>query len=681
MTHEIRTTQLFNRVSLAFLLSKEKTLDPQQVSYLRAIYNTRNKKSFQGQHEVRYALNVKTKAGKLGYGRMYGTKGGYETLEREIRGTMCAEYYYDIDVVNCHPVLFVQMAAKYGKELPHTEQYNKNRTEFLSKISPSKDEAKIELLKVMYGGKTSFDFLQPMWKELRAFTKFLMTVPRYADLVDAVKYEDNIYGSFLSYATQTEELKVMLAMRSSLERIGWSVDVLCYDGVMVRKSEELELVDDHLRTAEADIFRDTGYKVSLTTKEFTCFDVPSAEKEEMVAEKVTLAAYTEMKTEFEKTHFYYSPTNTYAAVGTDGSIAFLERLHALNAFRDEWLFQHSAKMGDYTPFFPIWDSDQTRRTITHIDYKGTEPTTFVKELRFVGGQGGDAVPGALELFQTLVANAAGDDAILTHYLTSWLAHMIQKPFDLPGVAVVITGAKGCGKDTLGDFLIQKVIGCHHAYNYQQNEQFFEKHDVERLDRFLIKLEEADASICGKNSSTLKSFITCSTNAVNPKGQKTITVPNYVRYMFTTNKAVPVDIGENERRFVLLRSGSSLLGDVAFWTRCRSVLFDTPGAGAAVYAWLASFPLDGFQVRTLPKNEYYEAMKEDARSSEDLFLDSWDGAKTPALDLYQMYTHFCTTNHLSYAQNVKTFGHRMSILYRDKRIDKVKSNGLMLYSKP
>jgi hypothetical protein len=684
MTGPITTTQLFNRTSLAFLLSKEKSLEPQQISYLRTIYNNRNKKAIQGLHEVTYSLNNKTKAGKLGYGRLYGTKGGYETLKREIRGTMCQEFYYDIDVVNCHPVLLVQIAANYVKELPHTAAYNNNRTEYLAKISACKEEAKVELLKVMYGGKTTFEFLQPMWKELRAFTKFLMTLPRYTDLVEATKYEDNIYGSFLSYVVQTEEVKVMLAMKNSFERQGWSVDVLCYDGIMIRKSEEIELNDTVLRLAEKEISRDTAFAIELVSKPFTAYDVPDQNSVETVAEKVTLTQYNEMKAEFEKKHFYYSPTNTYAEVNIDGEIAFFEKIHATNALRDNWLFTHSSKFGDYTPFFPIWDKDPSRRVITHIDYKqSTSPTTFVKTLNFKFNEATGTAPAqALELFKKLVSINANNDAVLTDYLTNWIAHMIQKPFDLPGVAIVITGAKGAGKDTLGDFLINKVVGTHHAYNYQQNDQFFEKHDVERLDKFLIKLEEADAAICGKNESTLKSFITCHSNCVNPKGQKAITVPNYIRYMFTTNKAVPVNIGENERRFVLMRTDNSYVGNVEFWQKVRSELFESEDAGKAVADWLMSIDLSEFQVRVLPVNAYYEEMKADARSSEDVFIESavWDGAEIGASELFDIYELFCKNAKMSHAQNVKTFGHRMAVLYRDNKLKRRTIQGLTMYSK-
>ena len=507
MPEPITTTQLFNRISLAFLMSKEATLDPQQVSYLKTIYNSRDKKSFQGQREVRYCLNTKHKAGKLGYGRLYGTKGSYEMLEREIRGTMCAEFYYDIDVVNCHPVLFVQIADKYNKKLPITAHYNENRSEFLSKLSDNKEEAKMEILKTMYGGKPTIDALIPMWKELRTFTKYLMTVPRYSDLLEAVKYEDNIYGSFLSYVTQTEEVKVMLAMRESLIRQGWSVDVLCYDGVMIRKAEDMELTNDMLRLVEEHITRDTGYMVQLITKQFTSFDVPKDQKEEMIDGKISIADYKKMKEEFEVSRFYYSPTNTYAEVNNDGSISFYDKIHANNALRDNWLFTHSNKFGDYTPFFPLWDSDKERRTITNIDYKPSDdPLTFVMALNFnCEKEVSIEAPEAVELFKKLVAINTNNDPILGDYVLKWYAHLIQKPFDLPGVALVVTGAKGAGKDTLGDFMINNVVGNHRAYNYVSNEQFFEKHDVQRTDRFLIKLEEADASICGKNESTLKAL--------------------------------------------------------------------------------------------------------------------------------------------------------------------------------
>ena len=102
-------TQLFSRRGIGYLWDNRSQLDPGQVSIINSLYNNRKKGTIECQHTVTYKLS-KSSAGKLGWGRLYGTRGSLETLEKECRGTICSEFYHDIDIVNCHPVLLSQFA-------------------------------------------------------------------------------------------------------------------------------------------------------------------------------------------------------------------------------------------------------------------------------------------------------------------------------------------------------------------------------------------------------------------------------------------------------------------------------------------------------------------------------------------------------------------------------------------
>jgi len=148
----IQCEQIFSRNSLGFLWSKREQIDPNQRTILDSLYMGRKKGSINGVFTVEYRL-PKNGVGKLGFGRCYGTKGSLETLERECRGTICRDFYDDIDVINCHPVLLHQFAQlRYQVELPEVEKYCDNRDEYLKQIHQIKDEAKQAILKVFYNG-------------------------------------------------------------------------------------------------------------------------------------------------------------------------------------------------------------------------------------------------------------------------------------------------------------------------------------------------------------------------------------------------------------------------------------------------------------------------------------------------------------------------------------------------
>jgi hypothetical protein len=451
---------------------------------------------------------------------------------------------------------------------------------------------------------------------------------------------------------------------------------------MIRKREDTPYTDDVLRISEADIKRETSYAIKLSNKEFEFFDIPKDENE-YITPNVTVNDYNALKEDFEKNHFYYYPTNSYAEIADDGSIVFYQKEHALEYFSVKYIIKHSDKFGHYTSFFPLWLKDNNRRTVRLIDYKPTDDdSVYVQPLQFAYETVGNYSEKAVEQFKTLLNIATNNDETLYNYLLKYIAHIIQQPFDLPGVAIVLTGGKGAGKDTLGDFIGNYLIGSRNAYNYNDNDQFFEKHDTNRLGKFFIKLEEADTAICGRNQQTLKARITSGNTTVNPKGEKAITQNNYTRYMFTTNDAVPVNINDGERRFVLLRTDNKYIGNIKFWESIRTTLMTADG-GYSVGKYLMTIDLKGFEVRKLPQNEYHNAMVEVVADSEERFLnsDKWDGSYISAAGLFELYAQFCMDNHLPYCRNVKSFGHKLAKFYRDNKVCRRLLDGSNLYYKP
>ena len=687
---EYRTTQVFNRRSIGFLWDKRSELDPGQVSIINSIYLNKKKGGLQGSQQILYKLS-RSAAGRLGYGRLYGSKGSFETLEKECRGTICSDFYHDIDIVNCHPVLLVQFAQQRYPDSPLTEvqRYNNDREGFLAEVMKEnqcdRDSAKQAVISVLYGSLVSKDsVLWPLSQDVRTFSKMVFnTDAEFKSLALAVKNEKNIYGSFLSYILQTEERRCMLALKNHLESKGWSVDVLCYDGVMIRKRDGHFPCDKHLLDECSEAIKEaTGFSVSLTTKEFTSFELPSVREE--VAKGVSLAEYQVMKEKFEMTHFYHPPSNKYVEVSEDGALLFMEKEHAQNHLATNWFFRHSDKMGDITPFFPIWNADAiSRRSCYETTFKDTDdPKMFQMPLNFAYTKASFeyGTTEAIPLFLEIVNLITSGDAILSEYVLNWTAHLLPYPTDLPGVALVLTGSKGIGKDTFGDFLQEFVVGRYLSTNYTTNKQFFGTHDTGKLNKFLIKLEETSKKDCFENASELKSSITAVQVTANPKGIKEITADNFARFIFTTNKANPVDMSDEERRFVLLKCSAERKGDHTFWTKVRSVLFN-PSAGAEIAHYLLKRDISNFQVRKLPENQYQHSIVKSEMSSEHQFVADWDGEKVEASTLYDLYRDYCLAKSIPYANNAAWFGRNLQALVRDNLIINTHPGGSSHYEKP
>jgi hypothetical protein len=657
----LTTTMAYSRRAMGFLWDMRDKIDPGQVAILNHIHNKRQKKSTEGKFTSTYKLSA-SKAGKLGYGRLYGSAGSFETLEKECRGTMCQEFYHDIDIVNCHPVILCQFASMYyNTRLVELERYCANRDSYLSMIADDRDTAKQAVISVLYGGRPKNDFLMPLYAEIREFTQFLMQQREYIDLLNAVVHEKNVHGSFLAYICQSLEREVMLVMKQSLESDGWIVDVLAYDGVMVRKNKDNNLVSSLDNVVRA-IKEQTDYDVSVVEKAFSSFEIQETKEE--IAPGVLKEDYIAMKVEFESNHFYFIPTNQYVEID-NGVINYYDLAHASEYFKQHWRFQVSSKFGDYVEFFKLWREDPTRRSIKVVDFKPTDdPFTYVAPLEFAyKSYTCQPNPEALEFFLKTVRSNTRNDPVLYDWVIKYFAHMLQFPFDVPKTGIVFTGEKGSGKDTITDLLIDYVIGHNFSKNYQSNNQFFDRYDCDRANKFLVKLEEADRKACFSEGSTLKSLITANYNTFNPKVKKEYTVPNYIRYIFTTNGANPVQVDEGERRFVIIPCNSELKHNRAYWIELRKVLF-SPEGGLAVAQYLLNIDLNGFDIRSLPPNDYMAQVIESEKSSETRFIEQWDGQRATSADLYRTYRSFCMEEDLPFCNNAVSLGKLLLKFVRD-----------------
>ena len=156
-------------------------------------------------------------------------------------------------------------------------------------------------------------------------------------------------------------------------------------------------------------------------------------------------------------------------------------------------------------------------------------------------------------FMWLVRKVAGSDAA-AEYLHNYFAHMVQRPTERPGVAVVFSSPhKGIGKDFLGDF-IADFIGPKLSFNtHDPQRDIFGNHNSNMTRAFVVKIEEANWSMFHGRSDAFKSLITQERLSINPKGSAPFDVKLYTRFLLTTNHGFVVAIEAGDRRFVIMES--------------------------------------------------------------------------------------------------------------------------------
>lgn len=140
-----------------------------------------------------------------------------------------------------------------------------------------------------------------------------------------------------------------------------------------------------------------------------------------------------------------------------------------------------------------------------------------------------------------------------NYVTHWIAKKVQEPERKNMTALVFQGQQGTGKDTLA-MIVMEMIGRENCarINQSQLETRFNAGFAEKL------LVVADEVINRENlfdtASTLKTYLTDETVAVEQKFVPVREVPNRMSWVFTSNASVPVQIeGEHDRRYTVIRN--------------------------------------------------------------------------------------------------------------------------------
>jgi hypothetical protein len=244
--------------------------DSSQMKILKHLITSAKENSFRNTSVVTYTY-PDTPIGRLHMGRLTAhSKGSLERVKRSFRHALCANLYWDIDMVNAQPTILCQLASKYDISTKNLEYYVENREQVLQKMMDyfkiQREDAKDWIIKCLFGAKIpELKFLQD---ELYNLSSVLgATYQLLYNVVDELR-DSNKIGTFLAYVAQHEECKCLIAMNSFFESAGRTVGVLAYDGCMLLKLEnEQEFPSQLLVDCENYIQQSTGYKIKLAIKQ------------------------------------------------------------------------------------------------------------------------------------------------------------------------------------------------------------------------------------------------------------------------------------------------------------------------------------------------------------------------------------------------------------------------------
>ena len=262
------------------------------------------------------------------------------------------------------------------------------------------------------------------------------------------------------------------------------------------------------------------------------------------------------------------------------------------------------------PLFPFWESSAHRRTVAQVTYDptgGATNSSGEEILNLWFGFARTPQPGPWNLLaKHLFEVVCGGTAQHLHYLLAWMAHLVQRPWEAPGVVIVLRSQReGTGKTTVLGWLAE-LLGIH-ALLLSDPTQLLGRFNTHLETISFVGLNELGWAGDKDAAAKLKSIITEPTITIERKHGGVYSVPNVLHVMATSNSDWVVPAGNGARRFFVLDLDPNRAGDHAYFDALH---YEAQNGGIeALMHYLQGFALDKVNLRAVPVTDALREQQE------------------------------------------------------------------------
>lgn len=192
----------------------------------------------------------------------------------------------------------------------------------------------------------------------------------------------------------------------------------------------------------------------------------------------------------------------------------------------------------------------------------------------------------------------GDRALYV-YLIAYLAHMLQRPEEKPGVMIVLLGGQGTGKGTFFELL--RAIWPSSTLVTSDAAHVTGGFNAALERSYVVAMDEALFAGDRKAADRLKALVTEPTITIEEKFQPRRSIASFHRFFAASNHAHFAQVDPDDRRYLMLRVSEGRKGDFGYWKKLHEVLRD-PAVIAATVHELLGLDLSAFNVRERPRTK-------------------------------------------------------------------------------
>jgi hypothetical protein len=192
----------------------------------------------------------------------------------------------------------------------------------------------------------------------------------------------------------------------------------------------------------------------------------------------------------------------------------------------------------------------------------------------------------------------------TDYLLNYLAHMVQRPGELPRVALVFQSEQGVGKNVFFENFANKVLGNEYLLQTAEMDKVIGRFSMVN-NKLMVIMDETSGKDSFMNSDKIKNIITAEQIAWERKGIDGININNCGRYLFFSNNFTPVKIEQSDRRYVVFKCTNEVQNNEDYF---KALLkdFQDDGVVRSFYEFLMKRNIqDWNSIRDRPITKAYE----------------------------------------------------------------------------
>jgi len=649
-----------------------------------------------------YLKVIYTRTKGMSFGRVCPKQNlSLSNVRREIRHTICKtkdnnNYYYDIDIENCHYNIISQVCKSNGIKCEKIDNYINNREKTLNKVMKEmnieRDMAKRLFIILIYGGSLNkfltdnkinikesklYNELKELYNELNNIKTIIVNsnkdVCYEVERNKIIKGQEdyNYEASVFSIFNQEYEHRILECIYLYLKKnniIQQNKCTLCADGLMIPR-QNINDINKLLKDLESVIENCTGFKLKLTHKEMNEDLLDKLEKEQ-IKKEIDIDSYQYKKIEFEKNNFKIMHPISFGTIN-NGELKIRNKTDFITAYENiNFLKKKITNIGvieEKKSFINEWLKDENMRTYEYIDFLPKQEVPNNVYNTFNGFEvEKQQIKKELDIKESLIykhlQNLCGNDEKVFDYVMMVLSRKVKNPSQLTNTALIFKSIQGTGKDTFFDWFGNNILGSTYYFNNTKPSLLFGNFNPDMENKLICVINEVSYKETTDLVEHIKGAITAKYNEINNKGLKIYKNKNHITYIFFTNNDNPIKIDINDRRYLAIKCNDEIANNNEYFTaliaEIKSKIYDR-----LFYEYLLKLDSDDYDfTNNRPETEFNKDLKEHsipviAKFLENLIFekDKKIEQEYTAIELFDKFNDYLNANRIKLELNSTLFG--------------------------